>query len=276
MWTRVKNAGPTANRQSFSLVHQYIQHFNEVSGNKTAVIRRRSKTPGVMIMQYIINIPEGKSTPDFQCKPNPVTTTEGKSAIFTAVVTGDPKPEVSWKRARGNMSDKFHKRHDESTGEYILEIHNVSAADIDTYKCYAVNEYGKAIGTATLNVIEASSNPDFRNLLKKSKVERADGEMDERFWDVLLNADRKDHERVCTEFGVADLQLILKKLEAKKEERMQNKFKEKGAIPHEDTKEKQSLQCVRRTKDFSAMDTGLNQVDVKQINYHLTEFKCRS
>lgn len=58
-----------------------------------------------------------------------------------------------------------------------------------------------------------------------SKVERADGEMDERFWDVLLNADRKDHERICTEFGVADLQLILKKLEAKKEERMQNKFK---------------------------------------------------
>lgn len=53
----------------------------------------------------------------------------------------------------------------------------------------------------------------------------ADGDTDKRFWDMMLNADRKDYERICSEFGVVDLDLILKKLEEKKRERMQNKCK---------------------------------------------------
>lgn len=58
-----------------------------------------------------------------------------------------------------------------------------------------------------------------------SKVEKAGGETDDRFWNAMLNADRKDYERICAEFGVADLHLVLKKLEEKKKERMQNKCK---------------------------------------------------
>lgn len=50
-------------------------------------------------------------------------------------------------------------------------------------------------------------------------------ETDEKFWEAMLNADRKDYERICSEFGVADLHLILKKLEEKKKERAQNKWK---------------------------------------------------
>nr|XP_046254101.1 immunoglobulin-like and fibronectin type III domain-containing protein 1 [Scatophagus argus] len=140
----------------FSIVHQYIQRFNEVSGNKSAIIRRRSKIPGIIITQYVVNMPEGKSTPDFQCKPVPVTVMEGKLAVFKAVVKGDPKPEVSWRRAKGTMSDKekFQSKYDKLTGEYILEIHKVSAVETDTYKCCAVNEYGKAVCTTTLTVIE--------------------------------------------------------------------------------------------------------------------------
>ncbi|XP_070765961.1 immunoglobulin-like and fibronectin type III domain-containing protein 1 [Enoplosus armatus] len=285
MWKRAKNTGPSANRRNFSIVHQYIQHFNEVSGNKTAVIRRRSKTPGVLITQYVVNMPEGKSTPDFQCKPIPVTIKEGKLAVFKAVVTGDPKPEVSWRRAKGLISDKdkFQSKYDESTGEYILEVSELSAAETDTYKCYAVNEFGKAVCTATLNMLEASTNPsDFRKLLRKSKVEenqttQADGKTDERFWDAMLNADSKDYERICTEFGVADLHLILKKLDEKKKERVQNKCKD-GVIPYdEEATERHSLKSAERTKDFSIKglmqkDTGLNQVD-EEVNSLLTEFK---
>lgn len=59
-----------------------------------------------------------------------------------------------------------------------------------------------------------------------SKVEeKAEGEADERFWDAMMNADRQDYERICTEFGVADLHLIRKKLEEKKKERAQKKCK---------------------------------------------------
>ncbi|RVE70877.1 hypothetical protein OJAV_G00068260 [Oryzias javanicus] len=198
MWKRGKNSSQSSNRPCFSLVHQYIQRFNEVSGNKTAAIRRRSKTPGVMITQYSASLPEGKSTPDFQCKPVPVSVQEGKLAVFKAVVTGDPKPDVLWRRAKGTTTDKekFQRKYDESTGEHILEIYKVTAAESDTYKCSAVNEYGKAVCTTTLSVIDETTAPaDFRKLLRKSKEEKADGENDEKFWDALLNAERKDYEQ---------------------------------------------------------------------------------
>ncbi|XP_031172738.1 immunoglobulin-like and fibronectin type III domain-containing protein 1 [Sander lucioperca] len=295
MWKRTKNTGPTTNRRCFSLVHQYIQRFNEVSGNKSAVVRRRSKTPGVMITQYVVDIPEGKSTPDVQSKPIPVTIKEGKSAVFKIVVKGDPKPEVSWRRTKGPISDKdkFQSKYDESTGEHILEIIKVTGAETDTYKCYAANEYGKAVCTTTLNVIEASKNPsDFRKLLRKSKVEKkAEEETDERFWDAMLEADRKDYERICTEFGVADLHLILKKLEEKKKKRVQNKCKD-GVIPYDkEATEKHSIKSAGRTKDFNIkglmqkgnglervdekvnlLDTELNLVD-EDVTLLSTEFK---
>jgi hypothetical protein len=34
------------------------------------------------------------------------------------------------------------------------QIPNVRAEQADTYKCFAANEYGRAVCTATLNVIE--------------------------------------------------------------------------------------------------------------------------
>ncbi|XP_063321071.1 immunoglobulin-like and fibronectin type III domain-containing protein 1 [Pelmatolapia mariae] len=275
MWKRGKSTGTTANRQCFSLVHQYIQRFNEVSGSKTAAIRRRSKTSGVMITQYLVNMPEGKSTPDFQCKPMAVTIEKGKLAVFKAVVTGDPKPDVSWRRAKGTLSDKekFQTKYDESTEEHILEIHKVSVAETDTYKCFAANEYGKAVCTTTLTVTEASTNPaDFRKLLKKSKVETADGESDERFWDAMLKADRNDYERICSEFGVKDLHLILKKLDEKKKERSQNKRKQDDIIPYDENgTEKHSLKSVGRTTNFSVnglmqKDTELCKGDIQEAN----------
>lgn len=60
-----------------------------------------------------------------------------------------------------------------------------------------------------------------------SKTDRTDGETDERFWDAMLKADREDYERICAEFGVKDVHLILKKLGEKKKERAQNKSKSK-------------------------------------------------
>ncbi|CDR00328.1 unnamed protein product, partial [Oncorhynchus mykiss] len=124
-----------------------------------AGIKKRSKVPGVMITQFIEVLPEGKSTPDFLRKPIALTIQEGKLAIFKANVCGDPKPEVTWGRAKGDMSDTetFQKKYDEATGEYTLEIHRVSGEEADTYKCYAINEYGKAICTAALNVIEGEN-----------------------------------------------------------------------------------------------------------------------
>lgn len=41
-------------------------------------IKRRSKVPGVMITQYVEELPEGKSTPDFTRKPIALTIQEGR------------------------------------------------------------------------------------------------------------------------------------------------------------------------------------------------------
>ncbi|XP_068196190.1 immunoglobulin-like and fibronectin type III domain-containing protein 1 [Antennarius striatus] len=226
MWKRTRTPGPAPNRKSFSIVHQYIQHFNEVSGNKSAVIRRRTKSPGVTTTQYVTNVPEGKSIPEFRRKPAPITVKEGKCAAFKAVVIGDPRPDVSWRRSKGPVSkkDKFKSKYDEATGEHVLEIYNVSAAEEDTYRCCAVNQYGKALCSAALTVTDAQTHiADFRKLLRKSKVEESQTEEgdDRRFWDAMLDAERKDYQRVCAEFGVTDVDSILQKLEDKRRERAQ-------------------------------------------------------
>lgn len=55
-----------------------------------------------------------------------------------------------------------------------------------------------------------------------SKVENLNGD-NEKFWDAMLDADRRDYERICSEYNVTDLQMILRKLEEKKNAREQKK-----------------------------------------------------
>lgn len=48
----------------------------------------------------------------------------GKLAVFKVMVKGDPKPEVTWRRAKAPISDKqkFQSKYDEATGEHIFEV----------------------------------------------------------------------------------------------------------------------------------------------------------
>ncbi|XP_053492542.1 immunoglobulin-like and fibronectin type III domain-containing protein 1.1 isoform X1 [Ictalurus furcatus] len=231
MWKRSKVTDQTATGQGGT----------ENQPPKKKGTKRRSKVPGVMITQYVEELPEGKSTPDFTRKPIALTIQEGKLAIFKAKVIGEPKPTVSWKRAKGEMNDpeKFQNKYDPVTNEYTLEIPKVSGEEADTYKCYAVNEYGKAVCTVILNIIEVGfkkskefkktadlEDPsEFRNKLRRSVgkkvVEKKDGEIDEAVWDLLLSADKKDYERICAEYGITDFRGMLKKLNELKREREQ-------------------------------------------------------
>ncbi|XP_075946349.1 immunoglobulin-like and fibronectin type III domain-containing protein 1 [Anarhichas minor] len=101
----------------------------------------------------------------------------------------------------------------------------------------------------------------------------------------MLNADKKDYKRICTEFGVADLSLILKKLDEKKKERAKN---EDGGIPYdEDGTENHSLTRGGRTNisnikglmqkvdeevKLLLLNTGLNLTD-EEASLLSTEFK---
>lgn len=105
--------------------------------------------------------------------------------VFRAVIIGNPTPEVTWTRNNGEIDDKRYKiTYDKSSGEHqlqvgswifttindkvntlvrvcghatVCQIPDVSSEEADTYKCFAKNEYGKAIVTAALNVIEGES-----------------------------------------------------------------------------------------------------------------------
>ncbi|KAK9973642.1 hypothetical protein ABG768_024359 [Culter alburnus] len=216
--------------------------MSKPAGGTGVAIRKRSRVPGVMITQYVEELPPGFTTPDFIRKPIALTIQEGKLAFFKAVVNGNPVPEVSWGRNKGDLSNptKYISRYDEKNEEYILEIPNVDSDQADTYKCIVINPFGRAICTAALNVIEVGfkkrepapkSDPEeFRKMLKKTVVKRKhkqtkDGEIDPRFWEVLLSAAKKDYERICQEYGVTDFRWMLRKLNQKKKEREAEQLK---------------------------------------------------
>lgn len=45
-------------------------------------IKKRSRVPGVMITQYVEELPDGMTTPDFTRKPIALTIQEGKQLDF--------------------------------------------------------------------------------------------------------------------------------------------------------------------------------------------------
>lgn len=51
------------------------------------------------------------------------------------------------------------------------------------------------------------------------QTELKEGEIDPKFWELLMSADKKDYESICSEFGVTDFRWMLKKLNEMKKER---------------------------------------------------------
>uniref|UniRef100_A0A3B4XBF1 Immunoglobulin-like and fibronectin type III domain-containing protein 1 n=1 Tax=Seriola lalandi dorsalis TaxID=1841481 RepID=A0A3B4XBF1_SERLL len=195
-------------------------------------IKKRSRVPGVMITQFVEELPEGMSTPDFTRKPIALTIQEGKVAIFRAIVTGKPTPTVTWVRNNGEIDERFKILFESSSGEHQLQIPDVSVDQADTYKCFAENEYGKAIVTAALNIIEVGYKKS--KAMQQSRTgtqvdmdakEETKPQIDDAFWDLLMSADKKDYESICGEYGITDFRGMLKKLNEKKIEREQEQEK---------------------------------------------------
>ncbi|XP_067387536.1 immunoglobulin-like and fibronectin type III domain-containing protein 1 [Emydura macquarii macquarii] len=202
---------------------------------------KKSSIPGVTIKQFVEDIPKGCSLPDFERKPVTLSLQEGKNAMFRAVVKGEPTPEVIWKRSKEEMnnSDKYQMFFNAVTTEFILQINKLTAEDTDLYHCSAVNEYGEAACSAGLKVIQVSfkknAKPfpiepqedlkkelqDFRKTLRKrTPLPAQKKEIDmEQVWQLLLNADRKDYEKICLKYGIVDFRGMLRKLQQMKEDR---------------------------------------------------------
>lgn len=54
---------------------------------------------------------------------------------------------------------------------------------------------------------------------KTEQTELKEGEIDPKFWELLMSADKKDYESICSEFGVTDFRWMLKKLNEMKKQR---------------------------------------------------------
>ncbi|XP_030321545.1 immunoglobulin-like and fibronectin type III domain-containing protein 1 isoform X3 [Calypte anna] len=204
-----------------------------MSGHREEIYKK-SSVPGVIITQFVKEIPKGCSTPDFVQKPVSVTLQEGKNAIFRAVVKGIPAPEVKWTRTKGKMGDpaRCETFFNTATSEFILQIKNLSASDSDLYRCCAVNEYGEASCSVGLRIIQVG----FKRKTKYVPVHPADvlkqqleasrkmlkrrppppkqkALTKEQVWQLLLHADRRDYEKICLKYGIVDFRGMLKKLQ---------------------------------------------------------------
>ncbi|XP_035745631.1 immunoglobulin-like and fibronectin type III domain-containing protein 1 [Egretta garzetta] len=195
---------------------------------------KKSSVPGVVITQFVDDIPEGCSTPDFERKPVTLTLQEGKNAIFRAVVKGVPTPDVKWTRIQGGMDDpvKYKTFFNNITNEFILQINEITTDDSDLYRCFAVNEYGEAACSAGLRIIQVRFKrkakyvpvhpadelkkklQDFRKLLRKRAPAPKPKPLDkEAVWQLLLHADRRDYEKICMKYGIVDFRGMLRKLQ---------------------------------------------------------------
>uniref|UniRef100_A0A8B9F1W2 Immunoglobulin superfamily member 22 n=1 Tax=Amazona collaria TaxID=241587 RepID=A0A8B9F1W2_9PSIT len=179
---------------------------------------KKSSVPGVLITQFVDDVPKGCSTPDFERKPVSLTLEEGKNATFKAVVKGVPTPDVKWTQAEGASTDP---QHIPVSFHCVLlfKINKLTAKDSDLYRCFAVNEYGEASCSAGLRIIQGrielkKTLEDSRKRLRKRAPAPKPKPLDkEAVWQLLLHADKRDYEKICIKYGIVDFRGMLKKLQ---------------------------------------------------------------
>ncbi|XP_032898057.1 immunoglobulin-like and fibronectin type III domain-containing protein 1 [Amblyraja radiata] len=200
---------------------------------------KKSSVPGVTLVEFTENIPEGCSAPDIERRPISLTMQEGKIANFKALVRGNPKPTVVWSFKEDIVTDENNYKiyQDKATNEYILQVKKLSSEHAGSYRCVFSNEYGEARCVTHLNIIEVGfkrklkkpgqiqekvQDPvDFRKMLKKcaQPVKKEDDVDNQKIWEVLMNADKKDYERICMQYGLTDFRGMLTRLKQMKIER---------------------------------------------------------
>uniref|UniRef100_A0A8C3A0K6 Immunoglobulin like and fibronectin type III domain containing 1, tandem duplicate 4 n=1 Tax=Cyclopterus lumpus TaxID=8103 RepID=A0A8C3A0K6_CYCLU len=178
----------------------------------TVGIKKKSRVPVVMITQFI-EPPQGKSHPDFTRKPIALTIQEGKFACYKAIVVGDPQPTVTWSRNNGDVSDTsiYQSKYDPHSNEHTFEV---SEKGLSNEKVGCVPKYVcRSSFFFFFSFIPSNIRP------KPEQVERKEGEVHPKLWELLISSEKKDYENLCAEFGVTDFRHMLKKLNEMKKER---------------------------------------------------------
>ncbi|XP_064589285.1 immunoglobulin-like and fibronectin type III domain-containing protein 1 isoform X3 [Zonotrichia leucophrys gambelii] len=132
---------------------------------------------------------------------------------------------------------KYQMSFNSATNEFILQIKSLALGDSDLYRCCAVNAYGEASCSAGLRILQVGFKrkakyvpvhaadelkktlQDSRKMLRKRAAAPKPKPLDkEAVWQLLLNADRRDYEKICIKYGIADFRGMLRKLQEMRKE----------------------------------------------------------
>lgn len=88
-----------------------------------------------------------------------------------------------------------------------------------SYIRYVFYRFPGLLNETYSNLIHSKIRP------KYEQPEKKEGEIDPKFWELLMSADKKDYESICSEYGVTDFRWMLKKLTTMKKEREEEQTK---------------------------------------------------
>lgn len=110
--------------------------------------------------------------PRFTKQPTNITVKTGETVTLNCAATGDPTPEISWKKDGGNdFPAARERRMNVMPTDHVFFIVNAKPTDMGVYSCAAKNPAGTIISNATLNVLEA---PSFVRVMENKEVTSGD------------------------------------------------------------------------------------------------------
>lgn len=102
----------------------------------------------------VVEVSQGDA-PRFTRPIQPCVVIEGQSCTFTAILVGEPWPEITWLKEKEDFAKT--ERHkmavDATTGSCSLTIVDCRPSDTGVYSCRATNLAGRATCTANIVVV---------------------------------------------------------------------------------------------------------------------------
>lgn len=110
--------------------------------------------------------------PRFTKSPTNITVKTGDTVTLNCAATGDPTPEISWKKDGGNdFPAARERRMNVMPADHLFFIVNAKSTDMGVYSCAAKNPAGTIIANASLSVLEA---PSFVRVMENKEVTSGD------------------------------------------------------------------------------------------------------
>lgn len=110
--------------------------------------------------------------PKFIQTPKNVTVKTGETVTLNCAATGEPTPEISWKKDGGNdFPAARERRMNVMPTDHLFFIVNAKTTDMGIYSCAAKNPAGTIIANATLTVLQ---EPSFVRVMENKEVTSGD------------------------------------------------------------------------------------------------------